>query len=352
MTKNFYSGLDAHAFWRTGVAESNPFEPKDLYQKKWEIKPNWKIGTAGSCFAQHIARYLRKYGYNVLDAEPAPMALPENRWKDFGYGMYSARYGNIYTTRQFLQLIQEAFSVMPSEPLIWKKDGRYFDAIRPNIEPNGFSSPEELLSARRYHLERLGFLFKSVDMFVFTLGLTEAWVHRDSGCVVPIAPGIIAGSEVIDDYAFINFNYEEVVSDFRKAMRLINENRNRRLHFMLTVSPVPLTATATSSHVLSATNYSKSVLRSAAGDLCGAHSFIDYFPSYEIITNPASRGIFFDTNLRSVRDQGVEIVMASFFAQHPPRSNDHSKDKRSGHGVASSNEAVQCEEALLEAFRK
>ena len=62
------------------------------------------------------------------------------------------------------------------------------------------------------------------------------------------------------------FNEQEVVRDITTsfdALRVINPD----LRFLLTVSPVPLTATASGQHVLTATTYSKSVLRSAAGFL-------------------------------------------------------------------------------------
>lgn len=346
MADNFYSNLDDRSFWRSGVAGGNPLAPEDMYRKKFTIKPSWKIGTAGSCFAQHIARYMRKNGYNVMDSEPAPQGLPEGREQDFGYSLYSGRYGNIYTTRQFRQLVEEVFAGSPQELLIWEKDGRFYDAIRPNIEPKGFATKEDLIEARAYHMERLRLLFLSVDMFVFTMGLTEAWVHKETGRVVPIAPGIIAGADKADEYEFVNFAYPDVVADFRAAMAVLKENRGKGLRYLLTVSPVPLTATASGHHVLTATTYSKSVLRAAAGFLSEKHPNIDYFPSYEIVTNPAGRGVFFASNLRSVRSEGVDIVMKSFFAQHPPKQAQSS----TGPAKPDTTQDVQCEEALLDAF--
>jgi hypothetical protein len=319
-----------------------------IYIKKWAIGANWQIGTAGSCFAQHISRHLTANGYNVLDAEPAPIGLNSNEHQSYGYSLYSGRYGNIYTTRQFRQLVEEAFSDAPQDLMIWEKDGKFFDALRPNIEPNGFASQAEVIEARAYHMECLRELFRKVDMFVFTLGLTEAWVHTASGRVVPLAPGVVAGGEEAQDYSFINFSYADVVSDFRAAMTVLRENRTKPIRYLLTVSPVPLTATASGNHVLTASTYSKSVLRAAAGFLCERHPNIDYFPSYEIITNPAARGTFFASNLRSVMNEGVEVVMKNFFATHPPKVT-AAKAKPVVEG-APSDKDVQCDEQMLEAF--
>ncbi|MDQ2094357.1 GSCFA domain-containing protein [Rhodalgimonas zhirmunskyi] len=348
--KNFYSDLGKSAFWKSGLADVSPLNVSDIYKKKWDIGENWQIGTAGSCFAQHIARHLTANGYNVLDAEPAPSGLKSNEHQSYGYSLYSGRYGNIYTTRQFRQLIEEVFSDEPESPIIWEKDGKFFDALRPNIEPNGFASQVEVIEARAYHRERLRELFLEVDMFVFTLGLTEAWIHTDSGRVVPLAPGVVAGGEEAQDYSFINFSYADVVSDFRRAMTVLRENRNKQIRYLLTVSPVPLTATASGNHVLTASTYSKSVLRAAAGFLSERHGNIDYFPSYEIITNPAARSTFFASNLRSVMNEGVEVVMKTFFAAHPPKVTT-AKANPVVEG-ASSDEDVQCDEEMLEAFGK
>ena len=84
---------------------------------------------------------------------------------------------------------------------------------------------------------------------------------------------------------------------------------------VMTVSPVPLTGTASGRHVLQATTYSKAVLRAVAGELAQKYDHIDYFPSYEVITNQAARGCFYEENLRSVRREGVEAVMNIFFQE-------------------------------------
>lgn len=345
---NFYSNLGKIAFWKSGLADVSPLNVPDIYKKKWEIGKSWKIGTAGSCFAQHIARHLTANGYNVLDTEPAPHGLDVRHHHSYGYSLYSGRYGNIYTTRQFRQLIDEVFSDAPQDLLIWEKGGRFFDALRPNIEHNGFSSRAEVIDARAYHMECLRKLFLEVDMFIFTLGLTEAWIHTASGRVVPLAPGVVAGGEDADNYSFINLSYADVVSDFRSAMQTLKENRTKPIRYLLTVSPVPLTATASGNHILTASNYSKSVLRAAAGFLYEYHGSIDYFPSYEIITNPVARGTFFASNLRSVMNEGVEVVMKTFFAAHPPRVT-AVKAKLVAKGVHSDKD-VQCDEQMLEAF--
>ncbi len=99
--------------------------PDDFYRKKFPIDSSMQIMTAGSCFAQHIATHLRKRGYSVIDEEPAPAHLRDRTAKQFGYRTYSARYGNIYTARQLLQLLREASGRFDPQDIIWERGGRF-----------------------------------------------------------------------------------------------------------------------------------------------------------------------------------------------------------------------------------
>jgi hypothetical protein len=349
MSSNPYAGLPPTAFWRSGVGDVSPLAPAGLYRRKWPIEPAWQIGAAGSCFAQHITRFLRRNGYKVLDAEPPPPGLPEARHQEFGYATYSARYGNLYTTRQLLQLLQEAMGQRKPADIAWEKDGRFFDALRPAVEPEGLDSPEQVQEHRAFHLARVRHLFTRMDLFIFTFGLTEAWEDRGDGTILPTAPGTIAGRFDPQRHAFHNFRHAEILADFEAFRALAQRLRKGRpLRCLVTVSPVPLTATASGAHVLAATTYSKSVLRSVVGELAAAHADIDYFPSYEIVTNPAARGVFFAANLRSVTEEGVSVVMRQFFAEHAPAAATGKPAPESG----TDSGEVQCEEALLEAFAR
>ena len=60
--------------------------------------------------------------------------------------------------------------------------------------------------------------------------------------------------------------------------------------------------------------YSKSVLRSVAGELSEDIEDIHYFPSYELISSHPSRGMFYENDLRNVSPFGVDFVMNHFFS--------------------------------------
>jgi hypothetical protein len=147
---------------------------------------------------------------------------------------------------------------------------------------------------------------------VFTLGLTECWRARDDGAVYPLCPGVAGGTFAPDQHEFHNLTVRETVDDLCASINALRRI-NPKARVILTVSPVPLVATASGEHVLVATTYSKSVLRVAAQEVVEALEDVFYFPSYEIITGNHSRGSYFAEDLRSVTEQGVSHVMRVFF---------------------------------------
>ncbi|WP_159994068.1 GSCFA domain-containing protein [Roseomonas sp. 18066] len=265
------------------------------------------MATAGSCFAQHIARYLDQSGFSYLCAERSTgLADP------FGYDLFSARYGNIYTCRQLLQTFDRAYGLFNPVDDVWRRqDGRYIDAFRPRIAEDGFAGPAAVRKRREPHLAAVRRVFEECRVFVFTLGLTEAWTSKLDGAVYPLAPGVVGAGRDDDAYDFVNFNASQVsddLSSFSDKLRHVNPTSK----VILTVSPVPLIATYSGQHVLVANTYSKSVLRVAAEEAANTHSDVTYFPSFEIITGQQARGRYYAEDLRSVTAEGVEAVMAVF----------------------------------------
>ena len=186
-------------------------------------------------------------------------------------------------------------------------------------------------------------MFESLDVFIFTLGLTEAWEACADGTVYPTAPGTIAGNYDPGAYRFRNFRHSEIMEDLREFWELLR-SVNPTAKLLLTVSPVPLSATASSNHVLVATTYSKSVLRSVAGEVSEEVSDIGYFPSFEIICSHPSRAIFFEEDMRTVTETGVEFVMDHFFRSSQVGS------PASERGVEGHGNDLICDDELLDRF--
>ena len=348
-----YSDLPPNAFWRL-CREDHGFRINEIYRPKFRLSPGMRVATAGSCFAQNIGKYIRSSRLQFVDTEPAPLGMSPTTATRFGFGLFSARYGNVYTARQLRQLLEDAWSESVHDSAIWARDGRYFDGLRPNTEPEGLATAVEVRRHRLEHLRQVRRIFDEADVFIFTLGLTEAWVDRATNVVFPTAPGVVAGEFDAQAHAFVNFGMAQTFEDLAGALEILRRV-NPGLKVLLTVSPVPLTATASGEHVLTATTYSKAVLRAVAGELAAIDPLVDYFPSYEIFTGIPFGNRYYKENLRHVTREGVDTAMSVFFAvqdglsvaaRHPLEVVPPAPPPA---GTAQDDEAV-CEEAMLEAF--
>lgn len=354
MADHPYRSLPDSAYWRRSVAATGP-EVDPLAGDFPRIGRSDKVATAGSCFAQHVARHLAASGFTYLVTESAHPFVPEAAARQAGYGLYSARYGNIYTTLQLLQLFDRAYGKFTPEEDVWlAPDGRHVvDPFRPTIQPGGFASEREMRADRAQHLARVRAMFETLDLLVFTLGLTETWISTADGAAFPLCPGVAGGMFDPAVHEFRNLRSHDIRAQIEAFMtRLRGVNPGARL--ILTVSPVPLAATASGHHVLPATIYSKSALRAAAQEAAEDLDGIFYFPSYEIITGPQARGRFFADDLREVTEEGVEQVMRIFLrhaagdaAGHSPPAREQPQEDILDAQVGRWIETM-CDEAMLD----
>ncbi|TWT16937.1 GSCFA domain-containing protein [Luteimonas wenzhouensis] len=307
-----YARLADSAYWRQAVSEPSPADIDPLVDPVFTISPGDRVATAGSCFAQHISKRLRASGYNYFIAEPPAAGVDGER---LGFYDFSARYGNVYTSRQLVQLFDRAFGYFVPRERVWTRPGGgYCDPFRPRIEPDGFPDREAVLRDADRHLEAVRRMFLELDVFVFTLGLTECWRSRLDGAAYPLAPGVAGGQYDPAVHEFVNLGVGDVVADmddFLRKLRLVNPGAR----VVLTVSPVPLVATYEKRHVLASTVYSKSVLRVAAEEVARGHDNVQYFPSYEIIVGPHAGGRYFEQDRRGVTQAGVDHVMKVFMSR-------------------------------------
>ncbi len=344
---NPYHDRPPYTFWRQGVEDGIRDGIDPVVRSPFSIRRDLPVATAGSCFAQHISRTLERLGFSYLVTErfaPTPGVIDEN------YGVYPARFGNLYTARQLVQTFDRAYGdFVPCDDVWTGPDGTAIDPFRPRIQTGGFPSAEALRADRERHLTAVRRMFETCGVFIFTLGLTESWMSARDGAVFPLAPGVV--SPFVDEaaYRFHNFGAAEVTTDLMAFLtRLAEVNPAARV--ILTVSPVPLIATYEDRHVLVSTIASKSILRAAVEEVTRIASQVAYFPSYEIVTGPQARGRFFAPDLREVTDEGVAYVM-SLFERHflntggLPSTELSEEDERR---MAELAEIICDEEAILE----
>ena len=334
-----YVGLPPRQFWRSAVSDipAELFDPVD--DPPFLINADTKVATAGSCFAQHIALALRNAGLNYFVAEPPPSDLSLEEATDRQYGSSpldtgtSTRRDNSFS---YMIVLSALSSLTIAHGYALMADM----SIRSDQQWNPAAFQLQRLSSGRATLisSAVRRLFEQLDVLVMTLGLTEAWSSKSDGAVVPLAPGVVADPSDPQRYEFVNFSVAEVANDlheFRAKLKAVNP----RARIILTVSPVPLAATFEHRHVLTATTYSKAVLRVAAEQAAQGRDDVMYFPSYEIVTGNYGHASHFEDDMRTVRQSSVDRVMDLFLRHFTDRSD-----------VAARIESIQrilCDEELL-----
>ncbi len=359
MSENPYRNAPDYRFWRKSVAPLPLHDVDPVVANAFGIQNSDKVATAGSCFAQHMARHLSMNGFSYFVTEPAHPTIPPNLAAEFNCGIFSARYGNIYTARQLLQLLRRAYGqFVPIDDCWVDASGSCFDPFRPQIQKGGFANRAEFGIDREKHLGKVRQMVEQMDVFVFTLGLTEAWIDDRDGAVYPICPGTAAGTFDPGRHKFRNFRVHDVIEDMSTALKFIRD-RNPAVKFILTVSPVPLVATAEDRHVVVSNTYSKSCLRVACEEVVAAFPDCEYFPSYEIITGNFTRGMYFADDLRSVTEPGVQHVMNIFMRHYasplsgdaaprlPPPAEQQRQEQEEQHLSSKAYIATVCDEEAL-----
>ncbi|NEI71971.1 GSCFA domain-containing protein [Rhizobium lusitanum] len=306
-----------------------------------------KIASAGSCFASNMIPYIERNGFTYLRTEYTHPVFSDIPAENMGYAKFSAGYGNIYSARQFKQLILRAIGEFIPQEDRWYSDSRIIDPFRPGLRYPAISDYEfDALTTR--HLAATREAFSKCTVMIYTLGLTEAWRSKIDGAVYPACPGTIAGKFDPTRHEFINFSVDEICGDLEEGISLLRKF-NPALRIILTVSPVPLVATATDKHVLLATTLSKSVLRVAAEQVTKNVSDVFYFPAYEIITGPQAPSNYFATDRRNVSEEGINAVMSIFLRSCGTHQDKKHKllEKPSNTETHQSNRIIdiECEEA-------
>jgi len=353
VTEHPYKQAPDRAFWSRSV--SRDFDASSVADAPpFLLTRDDRFMSAGSCFASNVRSYLEGAGYRYTVTEAAHPLWSE--WvEEAYYEAFSARYGNIYTARQMVQLLERGLgSFQPAEEY-WQSDGTLIDPFRPGLRYRA-RSVGEFRALTRQHLRAVLRAVEISSVFVFTLGLTEAWVSTDDEAVFPACPGTVAGAFDERRHKFRNFSVEEVTRDLVRMVSLAR-SVNPSLKVIITVSPVPLVATASGQHVLVATTYSKSVLRVAADQASRTLPDVAYFPAYELVTGPQSGGQAFEADRRNVCEAAVANVMEAFFstffpsATEPTAGGHGDATQEPGDGHLSTQVQQDLREALASALR-
>lgn len=209
-------------------------------------KPNFKLNkkskvlTIGSCFANNLGQELKKQGI-----ETTSLTMPSN-------------LQNVFSIESFFKWVVKDID---DDKMCWQ-------------ETNGnVYSPDE---------SRIEFLndIKKSDMIVITLGLSEVWKDKKTGLIFWRA----VPKEIYDEsrHDFYLASVDETCISIERIIDLILE-ANTECKIVITLSPVPLSATFRGKSCITSDCVSKSILRVAIDTTCSKFNFIKYWPSYEYV---------------------------------------------------------------------
>ena len=184
---NPYHQQPSHAFWSRMVANQAVEDVTPVGQTAKLIGQTTRVATAGSCFAQHVARAMVADGLNYYIAEPAPAGMDPEAARSKTYGLFSARYGNIYSSRQLLQLVKRAYGSFTPIESAWKAEDGWIDPFRPNIGET-FETPEAVELARESHLRPCSRHDRETRRFCFHDGAYGRLGRSSGRCLISGRP--------------------------------------------------------------------------------------------------------------------------------------------------------------------
>ncbi len=286
---------------KSGVERSRHPMPDIQIHPKFRLDDG-KVFTIGSCFARNIEAALVRQGVDCITSH---FKLPGEMYELTGHG---ARNGalNAYTPHSMNDLVR-----LPSNPtggILQTGDDEFVDMMMSGLKPQ----TEAVTKETRAGLVDLYESMADASTVVITLGYTESWFDTEDGIFVNRSPG--ASRKTLrhgDRYNFLNASAAQVSEALESIARRVHEVTGGRAKLIITTSPVPLHATFTGRDVICANLYSKCTLLSSAVLLASRHDWIDYYPSYELVTG-SQKDVAWEDDGIHVKQSLVDQVIGKF----------------------------------------
>lgn len=281
-----------------------------MHSPKYVIEESAKIYCIGSCFAREIEKALVIHGISVTSNElnPDKFGVVSSMHPSHRAPVGIMTKFNSFSMGQEIQRVVKSEGVEEFPSLVKLDSGEYWDSQLHNVPPQSLNTMSKIRRMVDANLQGLC----QADVVVLTLGLTEMWWDKDLGIALNGAPykmkNIVKSG--VGRYEFRNASFEEVRSNL---IEMINNLRklNSSVKVLLTVSPVPLQRTFSGVDVIVANSHSKSLLRSVIADVESRYASVDYFPSYEIVSN-SSRRFAWQHDQRHVNPKLIKKITQKF----------------------------------------
>lgn len=227
------------------------------------IRPDARIVTLGSCFADVLGRQFADHKMEVL----------------------SNPFGTLFNPVSIDKLLRSALqSTEPDPDLYIERDGLWFHY---DFHSSFWGHTREELHRRLTDcLAQTSQAVKKADWLVVTLGTSVVYRHLETG-------KIVANCQKMPGFLFEKYvyAYEHVQSTLTGLVRTL-KRANPNLQILLTVSPVRHTKDS-----LPVNQVSKSILRAICHELTVWNEAVHYFPAYEIMMDDLRDYRFYEADL-------------------------------------------------------
>lgn len=256
------------------------------------------VFTIGSCFARNIEEALVKLGMDVPSlAYTVPLSEAPGR---------TNRILNQYNAGTMSEIVKFTLSDGEIRGGVYQtSEGMYGDALLSSAVLYPVTM-ERIIERRAevVNLYRTG--LQASTTVVITLGLVEAWFDLEDQVYLNDFPTRKIANDMPKRFELRRLGVEENLTLLSGMLEQLTSDRKRNV--ILTVSPVPFGSTMVRDDAVIANGYSKSVLRVVAEELAARYDFVDYFPSYEMVTSSGFQNYIKDQI--HVRPETVERVVA------------------------------------------
>jgi len=243
-----------------------------------KIEHNHTIVTIGSCFAENIGEFFKRYRFNILDNP----------------------FGVLYNPASIFNSLQ----LIENRKILTKKDLFNYDELWHSwYHHSSFShpDPEHCLAAINENLIKAKKYLEECRFIIISLGTSYVFEHIDSGIIVSNCHKIPA-----KHFRRIRLNVKQTEDYIHKTVSMI-KNINPSVQFLFSVSPIR--------HIkdgLVENQLSKASLIVAVHNVIQDSDNLYYFPGYEIMTDDLRDYRFYEKNLTHPSQLAVEYIWEKF----------------------------------------
>ena len=245
----------------------------------WKINHHSKIFTIGSCFADVLGSQLAAHKFQV----------------------HNNVFGTVFNPFAIAKILDAALEgKQPTQSLYLQNPDNVW--LHYDFHSSLFGNEQaELQNQLTAQLQEARAFLKETDVLVITFGTAFAFRHKQTNQVVGNCHKVPA-----DQFLKELLHPDQIFMAYEQLIQKLQVFK-RNLHIILTVSPVRHTR-----DTLALNSVSKSTLRLVCHRLSEKYKHVEYFPSYEIMTDELRDYRFYEEDLIHPTKTAEDFIFNAF----------------------------------------